>query len=409
VAKEVERKVTVVAEKVMNGLPSLLVLESSTTHEKSVVNLKFKAKTKEGATFLFIQEKIDRLKIMLPSEAKRIIVMPVKQVNYPDIIISGPTSKQLDELSQKFLKYKKSIRQFEPNLDDESLRPHFEIVPSLDLILQHGIGIDSVWKALKINGFTYNLGQKQDLVYFVSGTFSSVEQVESIVIGAKSTFLIRIGDVAHVSLVIPPVPNQVKVWLDHSEVSLVSFFFWAKSELKDHQIHFPFIHAFLEGLKRVALAVIALILLQLLAGHLIFKNFKAQISFLILDTIILVHYPFWVSFMEKEITLIDFPAMILTIIMTSFFWIVLLGRFRSYYFPSKLHTYIRRQLSQAVLFTLAEYLPTIAILLGSLLVLMLPLLLTDINLIAQYIALRFFHYGIPLILITLIILALFAP
>ena len=88
---------------------------------------------------------------------------------------------------------------------------------------------------------------------------------------------------------------------------------------------------------------------------------------------------------------------------------MLLGRFRSYYFPSKLHTYIRRQLSQAVLFTLAEYLPTIAILLGSLLVLMLPLLLTDINLIAQYIALRFFHYGIPLILITLIILALFAP
>ena len=67
-AAEVERKVTVVAEKVMNGLPSLLVLESSTTHEKSVVNLKFKAKTKE-ATFLFIQEKIDRLKIMLPSEA----------------------------------------------------------------------------------------------------------------------------------------------------------------------------------------------------------------------------------------------------------------------------------------------------------------------------------------------------
>ena len=57
-AAEVERKVTVVAEKVMNGLPSLLVLESSTTHEKSVVNLKFKAKTKEARPFYLSRRRL---------------------------------------------------------------------------------------------------------------------------------------------------------------------------------------------------------------------------------------------------------------------------------------------------------------------------------------------------------------
>ncbi|MBI2519783.1 MAG: efflux RND transporter permease subunit [Bdellovibrio sp.] len=408
-ANEIERKVTIVAEKVMNGLPALLVLESATSHEKAVLNLKFKAKTKEGTTFLFIQEKIDRLKILLPSEAKRIIVSAVKQLEYPDIVIQNPNSTQVVDLSRKFAKYKKSIRQWNPNLDDDSLRPHFQIVPDLDKILQHGLGIDSVWKALKINSFTYNLGQKQDLVYFVSGTFQSVAQVESVVIGAKGTFLIRIGDVARVSLIPAIMPETVKVWLDHSEVSSLRFYFWAKSALKDYDISFPFITAFLDGLSRVLLAIVALVVLQLMAGHLVFKNYKAQISFLVLDGIVILHYPFWLTVMEKEISLIDFPAMLFTIILTSFFWIVLQGRIRSYYFPSKLHTYIRRQLPQAVLFTLAEYLPTVGILLGSLLVLMLPLLLTDINVIAQFITLRFLVYGVPLTFVTLIILALFAP
>ncbi|HAZ12939.1 MAG: hypothetical protein A2X86_09120 [Bdellovibrionales bacterium GWA2_49_15] len=409
VAKEVERKITIVAEKVMNGLPALLVLESATSHEQAVLNLKFKANTKEGTTFLFIQEKIDRLKILLPGEAKRVIVTAVKQRNYPDLVVHNPTAVQIEDLSRKFSKYKKSIREMEPGLSDESLRPHFEIVPNLDKILQHGLGIDSVWKALKINSFTYNLGAKQDMVYFVSGTFKSVAQVESVVIGAKGTFLIRLGDVAKVSLIPAAMPETVKVWLDHSEVSVVRFFFWAKSSFKDYKISYPFVYAFLGGLKRVVLSVIALILLQLLAGHFIFKHFKAQLSFLVLDAILLLHYPFWITLLEKEISLIDFPALLFTIILTSFFWIVLLGRIRSYYFPSKLHTYIRREITQAVLFTLAEYLPTVAILLGSLLVLMLPLLLTDINVIAQFITLRFFIYGVPLTLLTLVILALFAP
>ena len=84
---EIEKKVTLIAEKTFNGLSDLISIESHTFHELSEINLIFNRLNDPNKILLFIQEKLDRLKITLPGDVKQIKVFHLKPKTSPDFSI----------------------------------------------------------------------------------------------------------------------------------------------------------------------------------------------------------------------------------------------------------------------------------------------------------------------------------
>ena len=86
-SSEIEKKITTIAEKTFNGLSNLISIESSTQHERSEINLIFDRLNDPNKILLFIQEKLDRLKITLPGDVKQIKVIHLKPIQPPDFKI----------------------------------------------------------------------------------------------------------------------------------------------------------------------------------------------------------------------------------------------------------------------------------------------------------------------------------
>jgi|GEM_PF-6167622 len=413
-ASEIENKVTEVSEKILNGLPNLLSLNSITHHEKAKIQLMFKTGSKEGQTFLFIQEKLDRLKILLPEEVKSVQIQQKKIEHVPDLRFTNLDFERVQYIYQKLFAQRKAIMAITPDLQLSDIGQHsFQIRPDLDKLIQNKVGLDQFWKAIKLNSFTYNLGQKRDLSYFVHGDYKSVEELKSVVIGASGTYIIRLGDVADVSLMPFQIPEHIDVRVNQNELGLPKLLMWTLQNFKKNKgyikIQMPFAKAFLKSLLRPTIFVVVILLLQYILTRSLFKNMIAFLSFLVLDAIITLHYLFWISLSNNTITTLDLYTLVFLIILTSYYWSILLGRFRSYFFPSTLHTAVKRELSQAVLFTLAEYLPTILVSIFIIFIFAIPIILSDINVVSQVFLKNFLLPGVPVLLMTLVVLSLFSP
>ena len=87
-------------------------------------------------------------------------------------------------------------------------------------LLRYNISINQVWHSLKINGFASRLGSKDDLSYFVESNFSSLLQLKSTIIGAKSQTPIKLIDIANIELVSPQVPKTIKLWFNQGKINL---------------------------------------------------------------------------------------------------------------------------------------------------------------------------------------------
>jgi hypothetical protein len=405
-ANEIEQKVTSSAEKVFNGLPHLLNLESYTYHQSSKILITFKPGTDRQRLFLFVQEKIDRLKILLPDDVKKIKVQELNPKTIQDLTFNIRSQKDYFDLKQILLKRRNEISQVVPAIGNTV---QFMIEPDIKKLKENQLGIDSLWKALKVNSFTYNIGTKDDMIYFVDGRYKDENQLSSVIIGENNRHLIHLRDVAKITAKDYNIPKEVKLWFNPEKVSGIDTYNRSNQLFSEHDFRFSYWEFKIKQLRPFFVYFSAILVLQIVFSLVLFRNKFSLFSFLVLDIIIVLHFLFWTSIFSGALNILDLYSLTFSLVFCSAVWILVKGQIRKYFFPSKLPTFIQRTLDQSIIFSLNQFVPLLIYAGCVLAILYLPLFLTDINSIATYIAKRFVLIGLPLSILTIILLSLFSP
>ena len=404
-SSEIEKKVTTIAEKTFNGLSNLISIESLTSHEHSEINLIFDRLNDPNKILLFIQEKLDRLKITLPGDVKQIKVTHLKPIPPPDFKIKTNNFFNLPKFKEYLKELDQSIKKIEPELD-EGLNWKIKLKPKK--LLSYNISISQVWHSLKINGFASRLGTKDDLSYFVESNFNSLLQLKSTIIGAKSNTPIKLVDIATIKLVPPSIPKQIKIWFNKEETKLNKIHKNIKFLFPSSEIERTKIKIWKSLIKKPLLFFSIFTITSILIFYFVFKNIKAAGSVFIFNVGFLIHYLFWCFLATGNLTLLDFYTLILGLIFGSFLWLILLSRIRnSFYHKNK--TGIKITIQQSILFALSELIPTFLILFTLFYLFSLPTLSNTINLPSSKILNHFFTIAIPIIFYFLTILSVFSP
>ena len=405
ISSEIERKVTTTAEKTFNGLSNLISIESLTRHERSEINLIFDRLNDPNKILLFIQEKLDRLKITLPGDVKQIKVTHLKPLPPPDFKINTNTGFDLTKFQNYIKNLGASIKRIEPELDEDI---NWKIQLNPKKLLSYNISINQIWHSLKINGFASRLGSKDDLSYFVESNFNSLLQLKSTIIGSKSNTPIKLVDIASIKLIPPSVPKSIKIWFNNESTSLNK----VSNEIKKL---FPYVKVersrtklWISLLKKPLLFFSIFTIISFLVFYFVFKDIKAAGSSLIFNFGFFIHYLFWCFIFKNGITILDFYSLILGLIFGSFLWLVLLSKIRnSFYHKNK--TGLKITVQQSILFALSELIPTFLILFTLFYLFSLPTLSNTISLPSSKILNHFFSIAIPIIFYFLTILSVFSP
>ena len=406
IASTIEKKVTTEAERIFNGLPGLIALESRTLNEKSKIHLRFSKGYDANTILLFIQEKMDRLKLMLPSEVKRISIDEIKRNEFPDLTLENNAGILPSDMVEVLSPYRDRIRETKPELTQKL---SFKLVLNLKKLAENKVAVDQVWKALQLSGLTYRLGSRDDIIYTLDTTFKKIEEINSTLIGARDDRPLKLSDVASITAVPPQKIKKLEIWLDKARLFPRKLKKILLADFPESEISLTKINMWFHYLQKPIVLFILLILLQLLLFYKVFETKICLLSAIIFDVLIFIHYFFWTGVSVNEITIIDITSFFMTFIVGTMLWIVLLGRIRTYFMPSKLPTFIQRGLTQAILFSIAEFLPSFIMLFAMAFLFSIPLILSDINLPSQVIMNRFILYGAPLLLALFVILPLLTP
>ena len=404
-SSEIEKKVTTVAEKIFNGLPHLISLESLTKHEQSTLTLIFEKLKDPDKILLFIQEKLDRLKVSLPSDVKQIKTQHLKSESLPDIEIKIP--KDFNPMAFKnFLENKEiAIKKVRPLLS-EGYTIFVKIDPKN--LLKYNISINQIWHSLKINGFSSRLGKKNDLSYFVESTFDNISKLKSTIIGVKKNNPIKLIDVASIELRPPRAPQSIKLWIDYEKGSLNEVLTDIRNTFPHLKLEKKKISLWISLLEKPLLFFILFFIIEILVFSICLKNIRAAGSAIIFSLGFTTHYPFWCLIFKGELTLFDFYSLILGLIFGSFLWLCLLSKIRSlFYVTSPLET--KKNLQQSILFSMSELIPTYLILIVLFYLFSFPTLSNNINLPSTKILTHFFEISVPIIFYFLVILSVFSP
>ncbi|MBL6989731.1 MAG: efflux RND transporter permease subunit [Bacteriovoracaceae bacterium] len=405
ISREIERKVVKVSEKVFNGLPSLLNLESFVDHESAKVVLTFKKGTRPNEIQLFIQEKMDRLKVMLPPSVKQITTNQIKRSMLPDFVIEGAGEYTYLELKDKLHEIKNVIKRVEPEFDKHQ---HIKIRLLPKKMAQAQIPIDQIWKTLTLSGLAHRLGAKDDVSYFLDSEFDAIEKVQAIIVGARGQRIVRLKDVATIFPTAIERIDNFKIWFNKDKTTRAALKAWIQKELPKTSFTTAKFNSNLKILLKPMTMILIIVVLQIIFFLIMFRRMSSLTPILFFDVILSSHFLYWLSLYKGEITLLDFMALVLLLIFGTICLSVLLGRIRVYFLPSSFSTFIQRTLSQSIYFSLMEYLPAYITIFAISAILSTPILLSEINLPSQEI-LKSFLFGVPVLLVLLTVLPMFTP
>lgn len=401
IASYIEDKVTLEAERVFNGLPGVISIESWSTHEGSTVRLRFEKGNNPNTILLFIQEKMDRLKLMLPSEVKQIMIEEIKRVTPPDMTMTHKDGFLVNEVINSFSEIQEAIVKTTPELRDIT---SFNLEFNVNALAENNISIDQVWKALQLNGLTYRLGKKNDINYFLEMEFENIERVRAVLIGARGNRPLKLADVATISPRLTPKIKFLDIWFDKTKISQGNLKKHIEKSFPGVTVRFTKLALWFHYLKKPVITFFILLAIQLLTFYLTFKKSQALIPAVVFDVLFTIHYFFWIVFFRSEVTLIDITSYFLCFIIGSIFLLVLIARIKTYFMPSSLKTFIQRNLAQASLFSMAEYFPTFIMLFILSFLFSIPFLLSDINIPSQAIIKQYVYFGMPVLLVILAII-----
>lgn len=404
-ANEIEKKVTIPSEKVFNGLPYLIGIQSETRSEFAKISLRFSEKAKASTIYLNIQEKMDRIKLMLPGDVESYEVRRREIERPADLQFSFSKPIPRGELLETLAPFHSVVSRTEPSLESSAaVRVH----PLPKKLAENSLSISQVVSAMRSLGMTTSLGRAGGVMFETGRSFNSVDDIKSALVGARGHRPVLLRDVARIEVVRYPPIESLKVWVDsdranHQEVI-------ASVNAMDGQVKvgYPLWKAILEQAGQPVL----LILLCFLLNFYVIKVLKLPASSLIflaiMGGLVCVHFLFWKG-LFGSLTVLDLHALAFTLIVGSMFLSVLYLRIRSFFSEDGIIHESGKTLDQAKLFALAELSPTFLVLVVGMWIMALPVLTSAINLPSREIFSGMFYFGFPVLFFIISFMLLSTP
>jgi len=204
--QEIEKSITRVIESAVSAVNDIDYIESTSSEGRSVVTVYFKWGSDLDARASDVREKLDFAKRFLPSDASSPAVFKFSTSMIPVMIVSITGFDDLEYL------YNIAESQIKPKIEQTagvasvSLSGGIKKIVAVDVyknrLEAYGLGIDTLANVLTMEnqnqagGYTYEGVYK--FLLRTQGEFSSLEDIENVVISVKNGIPIRLKEVASV-------------------------------------------------------------------------------------------------------------------------------------------------------------------------------------------------------------------
>lgn len=398
-AVEITARVTEPAEKIFNGLPGLLSMESKTEDHGARLDLIFNENVSPNNAYLYLQEKLDRVRLQVPRDVESIQVE--RQV--PEL--AADLKYHFDHpvpmsLLRSALSPLQSVTQ--KALPDLSKSTEIRVRMDPVRLTKEGLSITQVTEVLKLTGISTDLGSRGGVMFGIGKAFDQIEELRATVISARGHRPVLLSDIADLEVVSPESVSDLELWIDGTRVSARDYSRLIEGVTQDYSLSRPeFRKVFARGVQP-ALGLILVILLQIFSIRRIFGPGLPARTIATFDGLIMLHFVFWRGVSAGGITLLDIHALILTLIVGSVLWMMQFARLRTYFLPEYRLKKTPKSIEQANLFALAELIPTFLLLALTFWLFELPVTLTSINLPSRFLLNAFLNPGLPVVLAILI-------
>lgn len=399
-SSEIFQRVTKPTEKILNGLPGLLGLSSKTQNEKVLIQLIFQESITANSAYLNIQEKMDRIRLLLPRDVKSWKIERNKPEKAADLHIKFKESIPLAKLSHVMSPIIAGIQKTIPSLDQTT---KIIVKPDPLKLAQNKLPLSQMVGALQSLGLETAIGRKDGVMFETGLAFKDIETLRGAPVAARGHRPIKLSDVAHVELQVPDPIREIKIWIDPQRVQSHEVKSLLTENLSLTWVRSPFWKAIFEQ----SLQPIALILMVFLMQFFVLKALKLPLkalpSFAIMGGVVCVHFLFWKGLILPPLTVLDLHSLAMTLMIGSILLAVLYARIRTFFYSKQRILRPNKTLDQAKLFSLAELIPTFVVLIIAFYLTVLPTLSTGTNLPSREIASSLFYLGLPILLLVLVV------
>ncbi|MBL1258346.1 efflux RND transporter permease subunit [Methylocystis sp. Sn-Cys] len=204
--EELEARVTAPIEIAAKGIPSLTHMRSTTRYSIALITFEFAEGTDIYWARAQVNERLSQVQDQLPAGASgglAPIVTPLGEMVMFTIVGGDLTPKEQRSLFDFTIR--PAIRGLPGVADLNVLGGYvrtFEVAPSPSAMAARGVTVEMLESALKDNNRNDGAGRVQDgeeaLLVRAEGRLRSLEDIRSVVIAARPTGVVRVGDVAEV-------------------------------------------------------------------------------------------------------------------------------------------------------------------------------------------------------------------
>lgn len=398
-AEENLRRVTEVSERVFNGAPGLLHLQSSTRDEAVSVKLIFHKKLTRDQATLFLQERIDRVKLEIPRDVTRIEVNSIPYSDPADLHVEFTRPVSTEELRRVLGTLADGITRSSPDLAERS---EVRIMPDPDLLNREKLPLSQILQALRASGILASIGEKAGIVYQLGSRFGTLDDLKGLIVGARGHRPITLHQVARVDLVPSPAAKTLSLWVDPTREKVGEYAERLRALDPGAKIETPTRDQIVRMLLLPAVGLAILLGLQTLFARVIFGGWSMLWLMLLFDFFLGSHFFFWLVRVRGEVTLPDLTACLLSVGVGTMYFLILFARIRTFFLPRLNLAKTVESTDQASLFGLAELLPTFLCLSIALYFLSFGVLSTDLNIPSRLVLSSFFSFGLPNVFLLLI-------
>ena len=405
-AREIEKMVTEPAERVFNGLPGLVGIASQTINERSEIELRFREGEKANVVYLNIQEKMDRIKLMLPASVESHSVNRIVGKRPANIRFKFPQRVAIGEIESALRPFSLGVTRAQPELFSQS-----GIMVKVDPIrlAKNNMSISEVVTALKSLGISTALGRSNGIMFETGRSFQSIDDVKGALIGARGHRPIRLSDVADVEVKRDQPIDDLSIWVDPDRISLSEISQAVERVRSNVEVEHPYRYEVFQQMIQPGLLILLCFILNFWVVRVIKLPATSLFYLAGLGGLVAVHFLFWKGLIDPPLTVLDLHALTYTLIIGSMFLSVLYIRIRSFFTGSSYLNRVDKTLEQAKLFTLAELIPTFCVLVISMWVASLPILNSAVNLPSREILSGMFYCGFPVLICITIFVMLSTP
>ena len=398
-AEENLRRVTEVVERVFNGVPGLLHLQSVTRDERVSVSLIFHKKLERDEATLFLQERIDRVKLELPRDVARIEVNAIEYPVPADLLIEFSQPISTAELRRALGPLIDGITKSVPDL---SQKAEILVTPDPDALNREKLPLSQVLQSLRASGVLASLGEKAGIVYQLGSTFSSLDELRAVIVGARGHRPVTLQQVAKIELRPSPRDNKLSLWIDPTRERISDYSDRLRELDPGSRVTKGARAGVIDMLLLPALGLAVILGLQTLFARIVFRGWSMLWLMLVFDLLLGSHFFFWLIRTRGKVTLPDLTACLLAMSVGTMYFLLLFTRIRAFFLPKLSLPKTVESTDQASLIGLAELLPTFLCLSFALYFLSFGILSTDLNVPSRLILSSFFSFGLPNVFLLLI-------